>query len=244
MAEVALSECRNGDEQVWHAAIHVSQASAEFSHLVHLVNVLASEEVQTVEVGIVVRNDHAVAHIAYRKHGFEDGAFAILNPLTHRVEVGGEVNRCWENAQMVLTFAFTVELFPPFSEIVEAWAEIHQNFNLLASLIECVAGLSVGEHVFVVAILNFHSTSHESLHIVASHSDWEQAHRSEHREATAHIVGDNIGLVALLGGETAKCALLGIGDSHDALRSHFLALLLLQHVFQQTESDSRFGGSA
>ena len=145
---------------------------------------------------------------------------------------------------MVLAFAFAVELFPPFSEIVEAWAEIHQNFNLLASLIERVAGLSVGEYVFVVAILNFHSTSHESLHIEASHCDWEQAHRSEHREAAAHIVGDNVGLVALLGGEAAKCAFLGIGNSHDALRSHFLALLLLQHVFQQTESDGRFGGSA
>ena len=110
-----------------------------------------------------------MALVAHREHRFKDGAFAILNPLAHRVKVGGKVDRRRENTQVVFALAFAIELFPPFCKVVQTRAEVHQNFNLLAALIERIASLSVGEHIFVIIVFNFHSASHQSLDIETRH---------------------------------------------------------------------------
>ena len=71
----------------------------------------------------------------YRNDRFEDGTFAILNPLAHRVQVGCQVYGSRENTFAVLTFAFAVQLFPPFSDVVEFRVEVSEDFNFLTALI-------------------------------------------------------------------------------------------------------------
>ena len=83
LSQVLLGECWQCDEHAGNAAINVSQTGAEFCHLVHLVNALASDVIEAVEVGIVGGNNHLVALLLNSDDCLEDGALAILNPLTH-----------------------------------------------------------------------------------------------------------------------------------------------------------------
>ena len=69
----------------------MSQTSAQLCHLVNVVNALAGEEVQTVEVLLVIGEEHGAVGFLNADDCLVDGALAFLNPLTHRVEVGGEV---------------------------------------------------------------------------------------------------------------------------------------------------------
>ena len=61
----------------------MSQTSAEFSHLVYFVHTLASQEVQTVQILLVLREQQLLLRLLHREYGLEDGTLAILNPLTH-----------------------------------------------------------------------------------------------------------------------------------------------------------------
>ncbi len=139
LAEVVLIELVDGDADVWHATIHVSELSAKFCHVVHFVDTLACEEVQTVEVFFVGWNSECVVWSIHRDNRFEDGTLTVLNPLTHGMEVGGEIHCCWEDALLVLTFGLAIELLPPFVHVVELRLEVHEDFNLLAFCIESVA---------------------------------------------------------------------------------------------------------
>ena len=84
-------ELLNRDEDVWHTTVNVSEASTELCVLVYLVDALASEEVQTVKVLLILWEEQLIVWILYRDAGLEDGALAVLNPLAHRVQVGSEV---------------------------------------------------------------------------------------------------------------------------------------------------------
>ena len=218
--------------------------SAEFSHLVHLVDALACQEVQTVKVLLVRRYCQAGVGLLHRNYSLEDGTLAILNPLTHGVEVGGEVNRCREDALAILTFTLAVELLPPFTQIMELWLIVRHDFNLLATLIDGVTRSGIDSswilstwHVDVALLLHILRTFHEGSDIETCHSDRQQAHRSEHRETTTHVVRDDEGLVTLLVSRRAGSTLLGICDSHNHLLRLFLATLLLTHLLQETECD-------
>ena len=69
----------------------MSQTCAELSHLVNLINALALKEVESVEVFVVVGEEHSLLWGLNAQHCLEDAALALLYPLTHRVEVGSEV---------------------------------------------------------------------------------------------------------------------------------------------------------
>ena len=56
-AQVKLGERGDGDEDVGHSAVDVGDAGAEFGHLVHFVDMLACEIVETIEVGCVGGDD-------------------------------------------------------------------------------------------------------------------------------------------------------------------------------------------
>ena len=66
----------------------------------------------------------------------EEGASSFLNKLPKRVKIGGELRRRWEDPFAVLALALTEELFPPFADIVEAWLETRQQFDLLATRVQ------------------------------------------------------------------------------------------------------------
>ena len=110
-----------GDAQadVGHTTVYVSQLGAQFCHLVNLVYAAAGQEVETVEVFLVRGNLQTGVGLLYADNGFKDGALAVLDPLTHRVQVGGEVNACGEDTLAVLALALAIELLPPFAQVVQ-----------------------------------------------------------------------------------------------------------------------------
>ena len=103
MADVVFVQLGNTDAHVGHTTIHVSQTSTQLCHLVHLVYALASEEVQTVQILLILREEQFLLGFLDADDGFEDGTLAILNPLTHRVQVGSEIDRSGEDTLLVLT---------------------------------------------------------------------------------------------------------------------------------------------
>ncbi len=122
--------------------------------------------------------------------------------------------------------------------------EVDKNFNLLAAGIQGIACSGIGSHDFLSAALHCHGTGHQRADVESGHSYRQQAHRSEHREAAAHIVGDDVGHIALFVGKFAQGTAGGVGHRHDVLCRPLLAFLLLKHVLEQAEGDSGLGGGA
>ena len=91
LAEIILVEFGHRDADVRHTTVNVCKACAEFCHLVDIIHALASEEVQTVKVLLIIGEEHGAVGFLNADDCLVDGALAFLNPLTHRVEVGGEV---------------------------------------------------------------------------------------------------------------------------------------------------------
>ena len=83
LAEVLLGEGGKENLDVGYAAVDVSDAGAELSHLVDFVDALACDVVEAVEVGFVGGDAELTLCAAYRDYGLEDGALAFLNPLAH-----------------------------------------------------------------------------------------------------------------------------------------------------------------
>ena len=227
----------------------MGETCTEFSHLVDLIHTLSGEEVETVEVLIVMREVELAVGSLYRDDCLVDRALAILNPLAHRVQVGGEVARCGEDTLAILAFALTVELLPPFGDKVELGLIVDHNLNLLATfIVESVAHGSIlcsdilaERHIHAGSLLHISSTSHESLDVETSTGYRQQTHGSEHREAATHVVGNDEALVAFLVGTGACGTALGIGNSHYHLTSHVLAQLGLTLLLEQTESEGGLG---
>ena len=121
----------------------MSKLSTEFCHLVYLVNALASKEVKTIKVFCVSRNLKHSIWILHRHYSLEDDALAFLNPLTHRVKVGSEVNSCREDTLAVLAFRLSIELLPPLAKIVELRLVVGDDFYLLACLVDSIANSSI-----------------------------------------------------------------------------------------------------
>ena len=110
----------------------MSQTSTKFCILVYLVYTLASQEVKAVKVLCVRWEEKLLLRVLHRDTGLEDSTFAFLNPLTHRVKVGGEVARCWVDTLTILTLRLTEQLLPPLHVVVQLWLIVHENLNLLA----------------------------------------------------------------------------------------------------------------
>ena len=224
----------------------MSQTCTELSHLVNLINTLALEEVQTVEVLIVVWEEQLLVRSLNADNSLEDRALALLNPLTHRVKVGSEVASCWEDTLLVLTLALTIELLPPLSKVVKLWLEVAYNLNLLASLsvesltCSCIDGSRVllESYVLAASLLHFSCTGNELLYIETSYCDRQQTYWSQDREATTHVVWDDETLVTLLVSASAGSTLLSVGNGYDNILSLVLATLILALLLQKTESKS------
>ncbi len=199
-------------------------------------------------MALVGGDTQLVVDVGHGDDGLEDGALAVLNPLAHGVEVGGEVDGCGEDALVVLALALAVELLPPFCEVVESGVVVDENLDLLAGAVEGVAcgGIYLGALVGTAeyGLLALACALHQGLDVVAGHGDGEQAHGGEHGEAAAHVVGDDVGLVAFLVGQRAECAALGVGDGHDALAAVSWPSGSLELLLEQAEGDGGLCGGA
>ena len=80
---VVSIETLDRDEDVRNTTVDVCETCAELSILVNLVDALASKEVKTVEVLLVVWEEKLALWILDRDTCLEDSALAFLNPLTH-----------------------------------------------------------------------------------------------------------------------------------------------------------------
>ena len=188
----------------------------------------------------------------YADNGLEDRTLALLDPLTHRVEVGCEVARSGEDAFSVLTLRLAVELLPPLAHEVELGLEVDKNLDLLACLcIESVthssvnsSGVLIERHVLACGLLHVGSTLDESSDVEAGNSDRQQAYGCEHRETSTHIVGNDECLVTLLCSGSACSTLVSVGNGYDHVLSLLLAALVLTLLLEQTEGESGLGSCA
>ena len=111
---------------------------------------------------------------------------------------------------------------------------VTEDLDLLACLVEAVAGSGIegGEVLLEGYILpdesgHIPSTTYELADVEACYGDGQQPYGSQYGEAATDVVGDDEGLVALLGGEAAQGALSLVRDGDDTLTSGVLADLLL-----------------
>ena len=110
----------------------MSQLRTQFGHLVHFVHTLSGQEVQAVQIFVVRREEHLMVGLLDTDDGLEDGTFAVLNPLSHGMKVGGKIYGSRENTFLILSFRFSVQLFPPFVQVVQLRLVVYQNFYFLA----------------------------------------------------------------------------------------------------------------
>ena len=225
----------------------MSQTGTKLCHLVHFIHALASKEVQTIEVFLIVGEENFLIRLLNRNNSLENGTLTILNPLSHRVQVGSEIHACGENTFMVLTLTLTVELLPPFTHEVQLRLIVHHDFNLLASLIQTVTygsilgcGILLESHTASALLFHILSTGYQLLDVKSGNSDWEQTYRGQNRETATHIVGDDKALVAFLVSASTGSTTLCIRYSHDDLLGKVLAPLILALLLQQTECQSGF----
>ena len=85
------------------------------------------------------------------------------------------------------------------------------------------------------------SACHNSVDIAACNSDGKKTYCGKNGISSADIVSDNEGLVAFLVGKLLEGSSRLIGGGEDPLLSAFLAVLLLDHLSEYSESKSRLG---
>ena len=222
------------------------QTGTQLGHLVHLVDTLPCQEVQSVEVLLVAGEEQFAVRLLDTDDRLEDGALTLLDPLSHGVEVGGEVARGGEDALLVFSFALSVELLPPLTDEVELRLVVHHDLYLLAGSIEPVSHGSIlcGDvllegHVGSAGTLHLLCALHQSGDVETGAGDGQQSHGGKHGESAAHVVGDDEALVALLVGTGAGSTLAGIRHGDDDAACLVLTPLLLTLFLQQAEGQGR-----
>ena len=229
----------------------MGQAGAQLGHLVDLVHATAGQVVQPVEVvGVRGDGERALGGVD-RNDRLEDRPLALLDPLAHRVEVGGEVDSGGEEAAVVLALALAVELLPPLANVVQLGVEIGQDLDLLALAIERLAGGGVAQggvtvegHVGADGALHLDGATDEGADVDAGHGDGQQPDGREDGVSSADVVRDDVGLVSLAVSQRAEGAPGTVGHGHDALLSGRGADVLLEQAAEDAESDGRLGRGA
>ena len=103
LTEVVFIDLLKAQVDIRNTAINVRKLGTKFGHLIDFIYAFSSKEIQTIEILFVHRHDNRFIGFLDRNNRLEDSAFALLNPLTHRVKIGCEIYRCGINAFMVFT---------------------------------------------------------------------------------------------------------------------------------------------
>ena len=158
------------------------------------------------------------------------------------MKVSGEVNAGREYALLVLTLGLTIELLPPFADIMQLGLVVHHDFDLLATLVERIAhsgilccGILFHSDILATGLFHLLRTLYQRADVKAGASNGQQADGREHREATTHIVGNDETLIALFVRTTAGSTTLGIRHGHNHLLGLLLTALGLALLLQQAE---------
>ena len=76
---------------------------AKFGHLIHLIYAFACQEVESVEVILIVWEWHSIVALLHADHGLKQVTLALLDILSHRVQVGGQIHACREDTLAIFT---------------------------------------------------------------------------------------------------------------------------------------------
>ena len=87
-------------------------------------------------------------------------------------------------------------------------------------------------------------TLHELFDVNAADRDGKKADCRQNRVPSAHIVGHDESLVALLGCKRLECALCLVGRGVNPLARALFAILLFEQLFENTERNRRLGRRA
>ena len=164
----------------------MSQTCTELRILVHLVDALACKEVQTIKVLLVRWEEKFLLWVLHADACLENGALTLLYPLSHRMQVGGEVTRSRIDTLAVLALALAEELLPPLSIVMQLGLVVDEDLNLLAVAVESITHSSVDgcwvfleRHINSTLLLHSLSTSHELLDVDAGTCYRQQTNRGE-----------------------------------------------------------------
>ena len=137
------------------------QSGTKLCHLVDIVNTFPCKEVKTIKVLLVVWEKHLSVWCLNTYDSLEDSTLTLLNPLSHRMEVSSEIAGSREYALVILAFTLAVQLFPPFTNIMQLGLIIHHYLYLLAIIVKsitnsCILGCYIlgKRHVFSTFFLH------------------------------------------------------------------------------------------
>ena len=249
LAEGAGIALAGGDDEVGDAALDVGEERAVHRLTVDEVHGFALKEVQAVAVDVVVRDGELVGIGGEADDRFQQRALALLDILTHGVQVGGEIDAGGEEALALLALAFAVELLPPLRHEAERRLEAGEQLDLFTGAVELVAHGSVlprgvGVVCDLTERLHLPRAGEQGVGVHARDGDGEQADRGEDAVASADVVGYDELLVALGVREGLESALVRVGGGVNALRRARLAVLLLKPFAEEAEGDGGLGGRA
>ena len=100
--------------------------------LVYKINGLSCQIVHTICVDILFLKNDLRRRFFHVQNGLEHDACAVLDKLSHGVEICCKVNGCRENTSLVFSFALTEELFPPLRYIMKARLVVCYDLHLFS----------------------------------------------------------------------------------------------------------------
>ncbi len=96
-------------------------ASAVLSLVVYLGHPFAGDEADAVRVVSGAGHNKLITRVRHVDHRLEQLAFALLDILSHGMEVCCKCHRCREDALALLALTLAVELFPPLGKENQRW---------------------------------------------------------------------------------------------------------------------------
>ena len=217
---------------------------AEERLLLHKVEGFSFEIVQAVEIFPIQLNGGLFARRREADDGFKQVAFALLDHLTERMQIGGKFRSYRENALSILALALTEELLPPSAERAERRLIAAEHLNFLPLAVEQIADCRILPcRVFkgadVQLLPGTSRTQHHIGRIDARHSHRKQSDRRQHAVASADIGRNDKALISFFRCHLAQGTAGGIGRNINALFCLFRAVFAFEHPAQRTGCDSR-----
>ena len=121
LTKIELILLRDLYHQVRYISIRVCQDCSVHGALIYEINGLACQIVQSVQIyRLLVYGSRLTLRLLYIQNRLKQDSVAVLDELSHGMQVCGQINRCREDTLLVLSFALSVQLLPPLRYVVQA----------------------------------------------------------------------------------------------------------------------------
>ena len=215
------------------------------STLIYKIHCLACKVVQSVQIHRLLTDCDLLCRLLHFHNCLEHDSASILNELSHRVKICCKVYRCREDSFLILAFTLSEELFPPLRYIMQAWLIICHDLNRF-SLTEQNVTCCCIEHcvIFLKWILkcefsSFCCTFHQLVNISSADCDREKSNSCQYRETSSNIIRYYELFVSFLISKSFQSSTSFVCCCIDSLSSLSFAILLLQHLLENTECNCR-----